>query len=47
MSTLLVIILNAIFFTILATANQEMQFPDIRPVIFIHGGGGSAAQFET
>ncbi len=44
---LLFIILIGLCLPISATANHELQYPAVRPVIFIHGGGGSAAQFEA
>jgi dienelactone hydrolase len=46
--TLLALMLAGLgFLSTPASANHQKQFPTIRPVIFIHGGGGSAAQFET
>jgi pimeloyl-ACP methyl ester carboxylesterase len=48
MITLLVLMfIGLCFLSTPASANHEMQFPTIRPIIFIHGGGGSAAQFEA
>ncbi len=44
---LFVIMLIGLFLPISAIANHELQYPAIRPVIFIHGGGGTAAQFEA
>ncbi len=45
--TLLVLMLIGLcFLSTPASANYEMQFPAIRPMIFVHGFTGSAQQYE-
>ncbi|MGO8987698.1 MAG: alpha/beta fold hydrolase [bacterium] len=45
--TLLVVMLIGLgFLSTPASAHYEMQFPAIRPMIFVHGYTGSAAQYE-
>ena len=45
--TLLVLMVIGLgFLSTPASAHYEMQFPTIRPMIFVHGYTGSAQQFE-
>jgi hypothetical protein len=46
--TLLVLMLIGLcFLSTPASANHQKRFPAIRPMIFVHGGSGSGAQFES
>ena len=46
--TLLVLMLIGLcFLSTPASANHHKHFPAIRPMIFVHGGSGSGAQFES
>ncbi len=46
--TLLVLILIGLcFLSTPASANYQKHFPALRPMIFVHGGSGSGAQFES
>ena len=46
MITLLVVMLVGLCLSTSANAHYEMQFPAIRPMIFVHGFTGSAQQYE-
>lgn len=46
--TLLVLMLIGLcFLSTPASANYQKHFPALRPMIFVHGGSGSGAQFES